>query len=72
MAKNHSQFEIVLSSFFLSGCFLAALFSAGGVIKCFGIMYVAFMEEFNSKAGDAAWIIALCNSFLLFGGINIF
>ena len=31
----------------------------GGVIRCFGIFYVAFMEEFNSKAGSAAWIAVL-------------
>ena len=57
----------VLSLLF-KGCFVV---SAGGVVKCFGIMCVAFMEDFNSKAGNAAWIIVLCNS-ILFVGVKHF
>ena len=37
-------------------------------MKCFGILYVAFMEEFGSKAENAAWILAISNGLLLFGG----
>ena len=48
-----------LSSLPLSGCFLQYVMTIGGVIRCFGIFYVAFMEEFNSKAGSAAWIAVL-------------
>ena len=33
--------------------------TVGGAIRCFGIFYVAFMEEFNSNAGNAAWIAVL-------------
>ena len=48
-----------ISSVSVSGCFLQYVMTIGGVIRCFGIFYVAFMEEFNSKAGSAAWIAVL-------------
>ena len=41
----------------------------GGVVRCFGIFYVAFMEEFDSKAGNAAWIAVCCGLALNIGGI---
>ena len=60
--------QFYLHKLFPSGCFLQASISSGGVVKCFGIMYVAFMEEFNSKAGAAAWIIGLCIALQHFAG----
>ena len=51
-----------------TGCFLQNVVTIGGVVRCFGIFYVAFMEEFNSKAANAAWIAVLCGLVLNIGG----
>ena len=70
-AKEELLLDIIclktFSNHMFLGCFLQAVITAG-VFKCFGIMYVAFMEEFDSKAGDAAWIITISSCFLQFGG----
>ena len=42
----------------------------GGVIKPFGILYVAFMEHFEAQAESAAWILGLANFSLLAGGLK--
>ena len=55
-------------NFILKGCFLQNVVTIGGVVRCFGIFYVAFMEEINSKAGNAAWIAVFCGLVLNIGG----
>ena len=61
-------FHVILF-FLLLGCFLQNTITIGGAVRCFGIFYVAFMEEFNSKAGSTAWIAVLCSATILSGGI---
>ncbi len=50
------------------GCMLQNMLTVGGVIKTFGILYVAFMERFDSQAGSAAWIVVIANFILCAGG----
>ncbi len=47
------------------GCCLVHVFIIGGAIKSFGILYVEFMERFQSGAEKASWIIVFAQGLLL-------